>query len=100
MLGLEEALDMAIRRQQLLVERKAEVDTTPDDQLKAEMLRALLYDLEQTNKVLQSAGNQGLPGSLEVPSFHEWVMLIQQDTAQAKQLLIRVKARNKQQGLF
>jgi hypothetical protein len=36
----------------------------------------------------------------EVPSFHEWVMLIQQDAVQASQLVIALKARNKQQGLF
>ncbi len=36
----------------------------------------------------------------DVPSFHEWVMLIQQDAAQAHRLFIALKARNKQQGLF
>jgi hypothetical protein len=36
----------------------------------------------------------------DVPSFHEWVMLIQQNAMQAKQLVIALKARNKQQGLF
>src|SRR4051812_1028625 len=36
----------------------------------------------------------------DVPSFHEWVMLIQQDAARAEQLLIALKATNKQQGLF
>jgi hypothetical protein len=36
----------------------------------------------------------------DVPSFNEWVMLIQQNAAQAKQLLIGLKARNKQQGLL
>ena len=36
----------------------------------------------------------------DVPSFDEWVMLIQQNTAQAKQLLIMLKARNKKQGLL
>jgi hypothetical protein len=100
MIDLEEAFDMALRRRQLLAERKADVDTMPGDQMKAEMLRALLHDLEQTNKVLMSAGNEGSSRSLEVPSFHEWVMLIQQDAAQAYQLLIALKARNKKQGLL
>jgi hypothetical protein len=36
----------------------------------------------------------------DVPSFHEWVMLIQQDAEQAKQILIALKARNKKQGLL
>jgi hypothetical protein len=36
----------------------------------------------------------------DVPTFHEWVMHIQQNAAQAKQLLIALKAKNKQQGLF
>ena len=36
----------------------------------------------------------------DVPSFYEWVMLIQQDAAQAHQLLIALKARSKKQGLF
>src|SRR4051795_5290172 len=36
----------------------------------------------------------------DVPSFNEWVMLIQENAAQAKQLLIMVKARNKKQGLL
>jgi hypothetical protein len=36
----------------------------------------------------------------DVPSFHEWVMLIQQNAAQARQLVIALKARNKKQGLF
>jgi hypothetical protein len=36
----------------------------------------------------------------DVPSFDEWVMLIQQDATQARRLLIALKARNKQQGLF
>src|SRR5215212_6844550 len=35
-----------------------------------------------------------------VPSFNEWIMLIQENAAQAKQLLILLKARNKKQGLF
>lgn len=35
-----------------------------------------------------------------VPTFDEWVMLVQQDAAQAKQLLIALKARNKRQGLL
>ena len=36
----------------------------------------------------------------DVPSFDEWVMLIQENAAQAKQLLIMLKARNKKQGLL
>jgi hypothetical protein len=36
----------------------------------------------------------------EVPSFHEWVLLIQQNAVQANQHVIKLKARNKQQGLF
>jgi hypothetical protein len=36
----------------------------------------------------------------DVPSFHEWVMLIQQNAEQASQLVIALKARNKKQGLF
>ncbi len=36
----------------------------------------------------------------DVPSFHEWVMLIQQNAEQASQLVIAIKARNKKQGLF
>src|SRR5438477_9709150 len=36
----------------------------------------------------------------DVPSFDEWVMLIQQDAVQASQLLIALKAINKKQGLF
>jgi hypothetical protein len=36
----------------------------------------------------------------DTPSFYEWVMLIQQDAAQAKQHLIALKARNKKRGLF
>ena len=36
----------------------------------------------------------------DVPTFDEWVMLIQQNAAEAKQLLIAFKVRNKQQGLL
>jgi hypothetical protein len=36
----------------------------------------------------------------DVPSFDEWVMLIQQNAQQASQLVIALKARNKRQGLF
>jgi hypothetical protein len=36
----------------------------------------------------------------DVPSFDEWVMLIQQNAAQASQLVIALKARHKKQGLF
>jgi hypothetical protein len=36
----------------------------------------------------------------DVPTFNEWVMLIQQDAAQAKQLLIALKVRNKKMGLI
>jgi hypothetical protein len=36
----------------------------------------------------------------DVPSFHEWVMLIQQNAIQASQLVIALNARNKQQGLL
>lgn len=36
----------------------------------------------------------------DVPSFDEWVMLIQQNAVQARQLMIMLKARNKKQGLF
>jgi hypothetical protein len=36
----------------------------------------------------------------DVPSFDEWVMLIQESAAQACQLVIALKARNKKQGLF
>jgi hypothetical protein len=36
----------------------------------------------------------------DVPSFHEWVMLMQQNAVQASQLVIALKARNKKQGLF
>jgi hypothetical protein len=100
MTGLKEAVGMALRRLQLLAVRTTEIDKMPGDQLKGELLRALLHDLEQTNKVLASAGAEGTPASVEAPSFHEWVMLIEQNPAQAKQLLIAVKARNKQEGLL
>jgi hypothetical protein len=36
----------------------------------------------------------------DVPSFDEWVMLIQRNAAQAHQVLIGLKARNKRQGVF
>lgn len=36
----------------------------------------------------------------DVPSFDEWVMLIQENATQAKQVLIMLKARNKKQGLL
>jgi hypothetical protein len=36
----------------------------------------------------------------DAPSLDEWVMLMQQDAAQSRQLLIALKARNKKQGLF
>ncbi len=36
----------------------------------------------------------------DVPSFHEWVMLFQQNAVQASKLVIALKARNKQQGLM
>jgi len=36
----------------------------------------------------------------DVPTFDEWVMLIQQNAVQAHQHVIALKARSKQQGLF
>jgi hypothetical protein len=41
-----------------------------------------------------------MPFHPDILILDEWVALIQQDSAQAKQHLIVLKARNKQQGLF
>jgi hypothetical protein len=36
----------------------------------------------------------------ETPTYFEWLALIQQDAAQAKQLMIAIKARDKREGLM
>jgi hypothetical protein len=54
MTDVENSLNAAARRQQIVLQTLMKINDMPGDQLKGEMIRSLLHDIEMSNKVIQS----------------------------------------------